>query len=113
MVVTVNTEPVERLAGEWEDEAETLRRRGATRQAAALESAAEDLRERVRECEAEATREAHYGVVTFCVVGMIDDLKNRGLSRRNAWAVIAEIDRRRSLYRENSNVIPPYRGEGG
>lgn len=62
----MNTAPVERLAEEWEGEAELLRRRGAPHQAAALESAAEDLRERVREWEvepltvAEAVAESEY-----------------------------------------------------
>lgn len=64
--MSVNTEPVERLAGEWEAEAELLRRRGAPHQAAALESAADDLRERIREWKvepltvAEAADESEY-----------------------------------------------------
>lgn len=39
----METAPLEALAEEWRDEAETLRRRGAPQQANALESAAEDL----------------------------------------------------------------------
>lgn len=37
------------LADTWQEEAELLRRRGASRQAEALESAAEDLTDRLRE----------------------------------------------------------------
>lgn len=54
-----------------------------------------------------------FGDVTFCVIGMIDDLQKRGLSRNDAWAVLAEIERRHHLYKENPDRVPPYRGEGG
>lgn len=62
----MNTAPLERLADEWEAEADTLRRRGAPRQAEALESAAKDLRQRIWECKvepltiAEAEEESEY-----------------------------------------------------
>lgn len=49
----MNVAPLERLAEEWEAEAELLRRRGAPGQADALTSAAEDLRERLLEWERE------------------------------------------------------------
>lgn len=53
----------------------------------------------------------HYGDVTFCVVGMIEDLRARGLSRGDAVKVISEIDRRRRLHREGSSVVPRYAGD--
>lgn len=49
----MNTAPLERQADEWEQEAELLRRRGAPRQAEALESAAEDLRKRIQKWKTE------------------------------------------------------------
>lgn len=50
----MNVDPLLDLAETWTEEAATLRRRGAPRQADALESAAEELRERVSEWELEA-----------------------------------------------------------
>lgn len=43
----LNLDPLRDLADTWEEEAETLRGRGAHRQAEALESAAEDLQKRI------------------------------------------------------------------
>lgn len=50
----METTPLEKLAAEWRQEADLLRRRGAPRQADALKSAAADLEERVREWKLEA-----------------------------------------------------------
>ena len=49
----MTAQPLE-LANEWRKEAESLRRRGAEPQAAALESCAEDLEEVAREYDLEA-----------------------------------------------------------
>lgn len=43
----MNTAPLDRLAEEWEGEADTLRRRGAPGQADLMESLVEDLQERI------------------------------------------------------------------
>lgn len=62
----MNTDPLARLAEEWEEEADLLRRRGAPQQAEALESAAEDLCRRLQEwggqplTVAEAAEESEY-----------------------------------------------------
>lgn len=45
----MNLGPLSRLSDEWCEEADLLRRRGAPRQADALESAADDLEERLSE----------------------------------------------------------------
>lgn len=50
---TLNLSRVLDLAERWEEEADLLRRRGAPRQAEALESAAEELTDRLREWELE------------------------------------------------------------
>lgn len=50
----MQTTALERLAAEWRQEADLLRRRGAPRQADVLESAAADLEERLRTWELEA-----------------------------------------------------------
>lgn len=49
----MNTAPLERRADEWREEAEVLRRRGAPKQAQLLESAADELDERLRQWQAE------------------------------------------------------------
>lgn len=49
----METTALEKLADEWREEADLLRRRGAPRQAEALESAAEDLERRLRNWAAE------------------------------------------------------------
>lgn len=62
----MNAAALEDLAGEWREEADLLRRRGAPRQADALESAAEDLERRLPEWRLEpltveeAARESGY-----------------------------------------------------
>lgn len=62
----MNAAALEDLAAEWREEADLLRRRGAPRQADALESAAEDLERRLPEWRLEpltveeAVRESGY-----------------------------------------------------
>ena len=82
----MNVRPLTSLALEWRDDAALLRRRGAPRQADALESAAEDLEERLRawELEAltldEAAAESGYSYSTLQHRVASGDLPNAGES---------------------------------
>lgn len=49
----MNVALLEQLAEEWREDANTLRRRGASEQATALESAADELDDRLRQWQAE------------------------------------------------------------
>lgn len=51
------------------------------------------------------------GDVEFCVIGLIDDLQKRGLSREDAWKAVHEIERRVKQYKRNPQQVPPFEGE--
>lgn len=80
----MNLGPLHDLAGSWKEEATLLRRRGAPRQAEALESAAEDLEERLEEWAmetltvAEAVEESGYSKSQLYSLLSDDKLENVG-----------------------------------
>lgn len=47
------------------------------------------------------------GEVQFNVIGLVHDLRHRGLSNEDAWRVIYEISDRDTLYQINENYVPP------
>ncbi len=75
---------VDSLASQWRDEAETLRRRGATAQAVVLESCAEELETALREHDLEAltlneaSQESGYSYSALQKKVASDELPNMG-----------------------------------